>query len=430
MITPQLVDYIRSELSKGISREEIQRKLFDVGWKDVDVNEIFDSLKDGDLAQYSSPSRKIPTILVLTLILIALITIAGIFGYLNLRKVAKEKELKTVTEEKVETETGFQSNNQTSLPALVPSFDLWEEFKFENSNFSARFPAEPVVESNKYNNTDHSLYESSVGIQGDNIKYGVDHFRFSDTKADLSEKEKASLSMFTVKLTFKSIYGKNVSFSPSEPIFGYTTENYLVTSPKRYEGKIVVVGTTAFVINGECLYCQNIPYLSEFINSFKFIDKSANLSASVGEATIQSEFVVDTIKVKVPNTTNYTYSTFIPAELGQYVSRSMTISYDPKGSDSSNSSPRTVMLITKSPNQDAFNKAYNSFDLKNYSPSNDFYAISGTSGALFNGKTSTVNEGEKLLIIPTKAVIIYIKSQKSIGISETTLNAIIKSIQL
>lgn len=432
MITPQLVDYIKSELSKGILREEIQRKLFGVGWKDTDVNEAINSLKVEELVSYPlSNTRKVPAIVILTLVLAGIVTVLGIFGYLNLRKVSQEKELKTVDEEKAKTESELQSNNQASLPTSVPGFNLWEEFKFEDSNFSARFPVEPVVERKKYNNTDHRLYEANVVIQGESIKYGVDHFIFSDTNANLSEKEKASLAMLTVKLTFKSIYGKNVSFSTSEPIFGYTTENYLVTSPKRYEGKIITVGTTAFVVNGECLYCQSIPYLSDFINSFKFIDKSIVSSTTVAtKNTLQSEFVFDNIKIKVPNAINYSYNTFIPAELKQYVKSSMIVLYDPKTSGSSASSAKTVMLITKSPDQDAFFSAYNNFNLKTYLPSDDFYSISGTPGALFTGKIGTVNEGEKFIIIPTKLATVYIKSPNSIGISEATLNAIIKSIQL
>jgi len=39
MITQELLDYIKSELQKGIGKEAIKQNLLKIGWKEQDVEE-------------------------------------------------------------------------------------------------------------------------------------------------------------------------------------------------------------------------------------------------------------------------------------------------------------------------------------------------------------------------------------------------------
>lgn len=46
MINNEIVNYIKSELAKGESRQEITSSLIENGWKDTDIQEAFSSISD------------------------------------------------------------------------------------------------------------------------------------------------------------------------------------------------------------------------------------------------------------------------------------------------------------------------------------------------------------------------------------------------
>lgn len=104
MIDRRLVDYIKSELSKSTSLEQIRQNLLSKGWSNYDINEAMNlatqqKTLSAPPVTYKEPAKKTPKKGII-FILIVIVIIGGIFAFFMLR----EKQVVSETPSQKQTE--------------------------------------------------------------------------------------------------------------------------------------------------------------------------------------------------------------------------------------------------------------------------------------------------------------------------------------
>lgn len=96
MVTPQLIDYIKTQLNNGFSRQDITQSLITQGWQSVDINEAFNqsqpptannptpstqTVVTTSSSNSSSSGFKIIIYIIIGVLILALAGVATYFGY-------------------------------------------------------------------------------------------------------------------------------------------------------------------------------------------------------------------------------------------------------------------------------------------------------------------------------------------------------------
>ncbi len=107
MVTPELISYIKSEVAKGKTREDIRTELVYGGWSDLDLSEAFRvvmPMQQGSVAfapvtekfapKTTSPTRKTFR----SIILVVVCVVLGVLGWSYIKPSSKSSTPQTVTQ--------------------------------------------------------------------------------------------------------------------------------------------------------------------------------------------------------------------------------------------------------------------------------------------------------------------------------------------
>jgi len=125
MINPELIQYIKEELTRGISKEEILHILISQGWQKEDVEKAFDFLSGKSKSKLRGPS--------LRFFIVGLLIIVGIAGivFLTYNYSAKQKKTASLPEENKKL-TGYKNLNEQNTYFSFSYPGGWSYLKFDD----------------------------------------------------------------------------------------------------------------------------------------------------------------------------------------------------------------------------------------------------------------------------------------------------------
>ncbi len=142
-----------------------------------------------------------------------------------------------------------------------------------------------------------------------------------------------------------------------------------------------------------------------------------NTSSDSNEQINLKTFSSGNIYVNVPNDPIYTSNTAVPPSLTS--TSALIVLYKNK----------PLLLITESLKSE-YEKYVTKFNLTDYKLNDNNYSIAGTNANLYVGKTGTSHTGDLFINIPLKFSTVFVESSTSVGISDSEISKIIKSLTL